>query len=592
MGQSIRSYSSKLKVDEDKDSSTVKNSQNVSTKALSGHILLDIGSSSLRMSAAAAAERRRTINVFPDTEISNDRTTSPLTTPESIETAHSGHSKKSNPQKSIPNQELKSKSKYRFKSEKKLSSIPAGVPAIMSPLRGSSISLDSSSGGSNVGVMEENDMNQENSLLSNTRTHVRSLSSRSIRRASAPAPHYNKRSVPSRKSQTKDLTSKSKNSIRHSHYSTANNKQLEESENNQHCVLQRKEEQSENSADNAPVLFIHGEPEDNSWGAQVASLREMKSLEFANIHSCDSEDEEDMRIRVVVRKRPMSKREAAANEVDIIHPFDSNGRLFVYQPKTRVDLTKEIDTSAFVFDNVFEEDATNSKIYDKCIKHLIPGVFEGRWVSVFAYGTLYLSLGFFSGIAGTTLPSFIFRIILSFFLNNNYHLFNVNFTGQTGSGKSFTMLGSNLTGMKAGNSKEDRENMGVYFLSAHDVFQHVADSKNSNLSVSVSLFEIYGGRLLDLLNNRSQIKCLEDHKGKVCFPGLSEHWVKSPVHLMQIIEAGAANRSMGSTSANADSSRSHAVLQLSLRKRGGKKSTVEHGKILILRFDEHNILCF
>ncbi len=150
--------------------------------------------------------------------------------------------------------------------------------------------------------------------------------------------------------------------------------------------------------------------------------------------------------------------------------------------------------------------------------------------------------------------------------------------GKSGSGKSFTMLGSNLTGMKAGNSKEDRENFGVYFLSAYDVFHCLAEGKNSHLSVSVSLFEIYGGRLLDLLNNRNQVKCLEDHKGKVCFPGLSEHRVTNPGHLMQIIEAGASNRSMGSTSANADSSRSHAVLQLSLRKRVGKKSNVEHGK--------------
>jgi len=120
--------------------------------------------------------------------------------------------------------------------------------------------------------------------------------------------------------------------------------------------------------------------------------------------------------------------------------------------------------------------------------------------------------------------------------------------------------------------------LGAYFLAAQDVFQYASKSQYSHLSVSVSLFEIYGGKLLDLLNNRTQIKCLEDHKGKVCFPGLSEHSVKSPEQMMQVIEAGAANRSMGSTSANADSSRSHAVLQLSLRKRVGRRSNVEHGK--------------
>jgi hypothetical protein len=49
---------------------------------------------------------------------------------------------------------------------------------------------------------------------------------------------------------------------------------------------------------------------------------------------------------------------------------------------------------------------------------------------------------------------------------------------------------------------------------------------------------------------------------------------------MDIIDAGALNRSTGTTSANADSSRSHAVLQLSLRKDVGRTKNKEHGKVL------------
>jgi kinesin family protein 2/24 len=98
-----------------------------------------------------------------------------------------------------------------------------------------------------------------------------------------------------------------------------------------------------------------------------------------------------------------------------------------------------------------------------------------------------------------------------------------------------------------------------------------------HLTIGVSLFEIYGGKLFDLIHGRKLIKCLEDSRGKVCYPGLTEHPVSGPDRLMELIEEGARNRSTGTTSRNADSSRSHAVLQLNLRKNIGRKKNVEHG---------------
>lgn len=47
---------------------------------------------------------------------------------------------------------------------------------------------------------------------------------------------------------------------------------------------------------------------------------------------------------------------------------------------------------------------------------------------------------------------------------------------------------------------------------------------------------------------------------------------------MELIEEGAKNRSTGTTSKNADSSRSHAVLQIKLMKTSGRKRNVEHGR--------------
>ena len=81
------------------------------------------------------------------------------------------------------------------------------------------------------------------------------------------------------------------------------------------------------------------------------------------------------------------------------------------------------------------------------------------------------------------------------------------------------MLGSNLTGHNAGNATSDDDNLGLYYMAALDVFELANRPENQHLQVGASLFEIYGGKLFDLLNDRKPVKCLENHKGKVCFQG-------------------------------------------------------------------------
>eukprot|EP00523_Entomoneis_sp_CCMP467_P020264 CAMPEP_0168863604 /NCGR_PEP_ID=MMETSP0727-20121128/19034_1 /TAXON_ID=265536 /ORGANISM="Amphiprora sp., Strain CCMP467" /LENGTH=1102 /DNA_ID=CAMNT_0008918675 /DNA_START=25 /DNA_END=3333 /DNA_ORIENTATION=+ len=282
-----------------------------------------------------------------------------------------------------------------------------------------------------------------------------------------------------------------------------------------------------------------------SFKSQIELLREDNDAEHQLFTDTTTlEEEEDMRIRVVVRKRPMSTDEVvAAGDVDVIHPMDygAHGKILVYQPRTRVDLTKQIETVPFCYDNVFGEESTNSQIYQRTVRNLIPPFFEGQWGCVFAYG-------------------------------------------QTGSGKTFTMMGSNMTTNHQ--QRQNMNNLGLYYMAALDVFQALNTEGFEHFSVSVSLFEIYAGKLFDLLNARNQIKCLEDHKGKVRFPGLSEHPLNSAEDLMAMIEEGSCNRSTGSTSRNADSSRSHAVLQLHLlqpsRSRVSGKKTVEFSRLTFI----------
>jgi kinesin family protein 2/24 len=134
----------------------------------------------------------------------------------------------------------------------------------------------------------------------------------------------------------------------------------------------------------------------SSWSAQIGRLRESFECQHAqylattNNHSPTDENEHDeMRIRVIVRKRPMSHRESIdGGEVDVVQPlvYHDYGRVLIHQPKTKLDLTKEVETTSFAFDNAFDEDSNNIDIYEQAVQGLIPGLFRGKWASVFAYG--------------------------------------------------------------------------------------------------------------------------------------------------------------------------------------------------------------
>lgn len=71
--------------------------------------------------------------------------------------------------------------------------------------------------------------------------------------------------------------------------------------------------------------------------------------------------------------------------------------------------------------------------------------------------------------------------------------------------------------------------------------------------------------MYDLLNDRGVVKCLEDAKQQVQLPGLTEHDIGSVEALLQMMSRAHLLRSVGSTGANMESSRSHQILQLSIK---------------------------
>ncbi|KAG0781069.1 hypothetical protein G6F22_009750 [Rhizopus arrhizus] len=228
-----------------------------------------------------------------------------------------------------------------------------------------------------------------------------------------------------------------------------------------------------------------------------------------------STDLRDQRIRVCVRKRPLNKSEVLSKEKDIAQ-LSGLRTIDILEPKVRVDLTQYIEQHSFTFDNVFDIDSSNITIYQKTTKPLVEHMFEGGKSTCFAFG-------------------------------------------QTGSGKTYTML--------------DPKH-GLYTLAVMDIFRLLNRGRYSHLSAWVSYYEIYQGQLYDLLNSKNKLIPRDDGKGNVVIAGLKKIQVNNVDTLMKACDYGNKERTTNKTITNQSSSRSHAILQIYL-----KKNNKVHGKL-------------
>ncbi|KAJ6731445.1 KINESIN-LIKE PROTEIN [Salix purpurea] len=213
------------------------------------------------------------------------------------------------------------------------------------------------------------------------------------------------------------------------------------------------------------------------------------------------------KIKVVVRKRPLNKKEMSRKEEDII-TIESNSNsnsLTVHETKLKVDLTEYVEKHEFVFDAVLKEGVSNDEVYSQTVQPIVPLIFQRTKATCFAYG-------------------------------------------QTGSGKTYTMQPLPL-----------KASQDILRLMHHTYW-------NQGFQLFVSFFEIYGGKLFDLLNDRKKLCMREDGKQQVCIVGLQEYRVSDVEAIREFIEKGNATRSTGITGANEESSRSHAILQLAIKK--------------------------
>uniref|UniRef100_A0A8C7NZW2 Kinesin-like protein n=1 Tax=Oncorhynchus mykiss TaxID=8022 RepID=A0A8C7NZW2_ONCMY len=248
------------------------------------------------------------------------------------------------------------------------------------------------------------------------------------------------------------------------------------------------------------------------------------SLDYRPLTTADLEH----RICVCVRARPLNKKELTMKDLDVI-TIPSKDVVMVHEPKQKVDLTRYLENQTFRFDYAFDDSTDNDMVYRFTARPLVETIFERGMATCFAYG-------------------------------------------QTGSGKTHTM-GGDFSGKNQDCSK------GVYALAARDVFLMLKkpNYKKLDLNVFATFFEIYSGKVFDLLNRKAKLRVLEDGKQQVQVVGLQERDVKCTEDVLKLIEVGNSCRTSGQTSANAHSSRSHAVFQIILRRRGKM-----HGKFSLI----------
>jgi centromeric protein E len=119
---------------------------------------------------------------------------------------------------------------------------------------------------------------------------------------------------------------------------------------------------------------------------------------------------------------------------------------------------------------------------------------------------------------------------------------------------------------------------GVIPLAVEDVFQHVYNTPDREFLLRVSYLEVYNERINDLLNPSSDnLRVYEDRKRGAYIKGLEEKVVVTPEQIFALIAAGEAQRHVGCTNFNLQSSRSHTIFRLVVESKEYQENPSEAG---------------
>ncbi|XP_012868358.1 PREDICTED: kinesin-like protein KIFC3 isoform X3 [Dipodomys ordii] len=211
-------------------------------------------------------------------------------------------------------------------------------------------------------------------------------------------------------------------------------------------------------------------------------------------------------IRVIARVRPVTKEDGEGPEATNAVTFDPDDDSIIH-------LLHKGKPVSFELDKVFSPGASQQDVFQE-VQALITSCIDGFNVCIFAYG-------------------------------------------QTGAGKTYTMEGT-------------PENPGINQRALQLLFSEVQEKASDwQYTITVSAAEIYNEVLRDLLGREPQekleIRLCPDGSGQLYVPGLTEFQVQSVEDINKVFEFGHTNRTTEFTNLNEHSSRSHALLIVTVR---------------------------
>ncbi|XP_072536751.1 kinesin-like protein KIFC3 isoform X2 [Salminus brasiliensis] len=210
-------------------------------------------------------------------------------------------------------------------------------------------------------------------------------------------------------------------------------------------------------------------------------------------------------IRVLCRVKPVLKEDEHEEGQAVVVTTDPHN-------ESALTVLSKGKAKTFELDKVFHPQATQDEVFQE-IEPLITSCIDGYHVCIFAYG-------------------------------------------QTGSGKTYTMEGP-------------AENPGINQRALKHLFNEIEERKDMwTYTVTVSSVEIYNEVLRDLLSKDGEkldIKINPDGTGQLHVPGLRVIEVKSFQHIKKILATARRNRITFGTLMNQHSSRSHALLTVTVQ---------------------------